>query len=49
MGGKLFQAAGSGMKKYQEWSRCGGCRSPERRGDGVEVVAVRTREALSRK
>jgi hypothetical protein len=26
----------------QEWSRCGGCRSPERRGDGVGVV-VRTR------
>ena len=26
----------------QEWSRCGGCRSPERRGGGVEV-AVRAR------
>ena len=29
-------------------SSSGGCRCPERRGDGVEV-AVRTREALSRK
>ena len=29
----------------QECSRCGGCRSPERRGGGVEV-AVRTRGGL---
>ena len=28
----------------QEWSRCGGCRSPERSGGGVEV-AVRTRDS----